>query len=345
MIKIIFILLLTGILGLMAYSQGDTESYTAYKVTGDMVPVIDGVIEPAWYSVEKVPLQKVPEDGGAIHPNITVPNPDPSDFYAEFGTCWNDSGIFFYFMVVDDKIVIEDDNAATNTVPNDQWWTDDNINILFSKDLTNATWEQWEFAWQEGINQEEKLSSDDWLNAAKIDQNLVQSAWYNDGTTWVLETYIDWWAFKDDPTPGEAIYLEARARDDDDDGTWESMFQWSTIRYQVENDGIGLGAVTLSETELTPTGIAPVMEHTGDLRVFPNPTGGRSDLAVTLERAGNVGVTVYDMSGKSVLDQAYSGRAAGKNLLPLHLESLRKGMYMVRVTTVERTCTVKLVKE
>lgn len=343
--KAIFTLILAAIFGWNAYAQDDPETYTAYKVTGEMVPVIDGTIEPAWNSVEKVPLLKVPEIGGEVHPNITVPDPDPTDYYAEIGMCWNDDGIFFYFLVVDDKIVIEEDYYTDNEIEADQWWVDDNINILFSEDLYNQVFTQWEFAWQPGVDQEEKLSSDLWANPALIDGELVESAWYNDGNTWVLETFIDWFAFADDPTPGQPIFLEARARDDDDDGPWESMFQWSTINYNIETDGIGMGEVTLSETELAPTGVPVAAGGIEGLRIYPNPSMGLSDLEITLDRRSQVGVSVYDMSGKRLLEQLYGERAAGSNTLPLDLESLQKGVYLINVKTAERSSVVKFVRQ
>jgi hypothetical protein len=342
--KQLFTFLLSVGCGFLLSAQ-DVESYTALKVTGDNVPVIDGTIESVWDNVEMVPLTKVPEQGGQIHPNITVPNPTAADYSAEIGMVWNDDGIFFCFKVVDDLLLIEDDYDPNNSTPADQWWTDDNINLLFSKDLINGTFQQWEFAWQPGIDQEEKLSSDRWLNAAQIDSQLVSSAWFNDGTTWILETFIDWGAFADGNAnifPGMEIFLEARARDDDDGGAWESMYQWSTTNYDVEGDGVGLGAVTLSDTELVTTGIRAMAGTV--VTLYPNPSHGLADLDFSLPRSGQVAVSVYDLAGRNLQQVTYDHLSAGPHTVQLDLTSLQQGLYYVQLTTTDHTGVAKLIK-
>ena len=321
----------------------NTESYTALKIPDGKAPAIDGVIDNIWDNVEIVPLLKVPDNT-----NITVPNPDPSDFYAEIGMLWNDTGMFFLFRVTDDKILIEDDDPTLSVVPADKWWTDDNINILFSKDLVNTSFTQWEFAWQEGINQEEKLSSDDWLNAAKIDISMVQSAWYQDGNNWSLETFINWLSFNDGSvtiTPGMKIFLEARARDDDDGGTWESMFQWSTTNYSVESTGEGMGEVTLSDTEVeVPTNISNLNIDYEPLTVYPNPATEFARLNLYLNKPGKVSVKIIDIYGKEITTVLNELRPAGEQIIPLDIRALSNGNYLVRINTMNETKVVKLTK-
>ena len=319
------------------------ESYTALKIPDGKAPAIDGVIDNIWDNVEFVQLAKVPDNA-----NITVPNPDPSDFYAEIGMLWNDTGMFFLFRVTDDIILIEDDDPTLDAVPADKWWTDDNINILFSKDLVNTSFEQWEFAWQEGIDQEEKLSSDDWLNAAKIDISMVQSAWYQDGNDWTLETFINWQSFADgNPTitPGMKIYLEARARDDDDGGTWESMFQWSTTNYSVESTGEGMGEVTLSATEVeVPTAITEHFSGLNQEIIYPNPVNDFSRLSFNLNEPGMVTVKILNLDGKEINTVINELRPQGKQIIPLETKNLSKGNYLVKIVNANGSKVVKLVK-
>lgn len=348
--KITFTILTTLIFSAMTFAQ-DFESYTALKVTGDNVPVIGGTIDPIWENAVVVALEKVPESGGVVHSNITVPNPEPADYSAEISMLWNESGIFFLFTIVDDKVVIFEDYDAANTTPADKWWADDNINLLFSKDLVNTSFTQWEFAWQPGIDQEEKLSSDDWLNAALIDISLVSSAWHQDGTTWTLETFIDWQAFADGSaviTEGMNIYLEARARDDDDEvdnDPWESMFQWSTVNYGVENDGVNMGEVTLSAQEAqAPSAITSVSAQFNQLSLFPNPSTGNSELQLTLEQNGNVMVDVYDVTGAFVKGFVFEDRQAAENRIPLNLEDLNSGTYLIQVQSNNNSGVLKYVR-
>jgi len=340
--KLIFTLLF-ALPFLAAVAQITNESYTALKIPDGKAPVIDGVIDNIWNNVEIVPLLKVPDNT-----NITEPNPDPTDFYAEIGMLWNDDGIFFLFKVTDDVIVIEDDDPTLSVVPADKWWTDDNINILFSKDLVNASFDQFEFAWQEGIDQEEKLSSDDWLNAALIDGSMVQSAWYQDGTDWSLETFINWQSFNNGSvtiTPGMKIYLEARARDDDDGGSWESMFQWSTTNYAVESTGEGLGEVTLSANEIeVPTGITEQSSDFNQEIIYPNPAADFARLSFNLEKPGLISVKILDLDGKEITTVLNELRPQGKQIIPLETRNLAKGNYLVKIITADGSKVVKLVK-
>lgn len=343
-------LLVASLLSISVFAQ-DTESYTALKVTGDNVPVIDGNIDAIWEKVEIVPLTKVPEIGGVVHSNITVPDPETSDFYAEIGMLWNNDGIFFIFSVTDDKIVIVEDHYLDNDTPADKWWYDDNINILFSKDLYNWSFQQWEFAWQPGIDQEEKLSSDDWANPAEIDTDLVQSAWYNDGDIWILETFIDWKAFDDGLatiTPDSEIFLEARARDDDDEymgSSWEAMFQWSTLNYEVEATGEGMGTVTLSSTELQASGISDLHSEFGKMSIHPNPSRGKSELQLTLLSMGSVDIAVSDMTGKLYRVFQFQDLSAGENSLALDLTSFSQGVYFLSISSGEKSGVLKYVKQ
>jgi hypothetical protein len=312
-------------------------------------PVIDGDIDAIWNEVEQVPLLKVPEVGGVVHPNITVPQPDVDDFSASFGMIWNENGMYFIFKVVDEKIVIEDDDPTLNAVPADKWWTDDNINLLFSKDLLNNSFTQWEFAWQPGIDQEEKLSSNDWLNAALIDISLVSSAWNQDGNTWTLETFISWSAFADGTiviTPGQDIYLEARARDDDDSGSWESMFQWSTTNYEIENTGVGMGTVTLSTTEIEiPTGFSGLTTRQQNMSLYPSVSSGMTNIYLDLVNTDHVSVTIYSLNGEVADKMFYDNVNKGNNILSMNLSHLEQGVYIVVVNSDNFTGKMKFVKQ
>jgi len=346
----LFTLFVAAILG-MAVNAQDIETYTALKVAGDNVPVIDGTIDAIWKDVEMVPLAKVPE-----HSNITVPDPDPTDFYAEYGMLWNADGIFVVMKIVDDVVVIFDDYYADNGVDADMWWTDDHQNLLFSKDLSDGTagFTQWEFAYQFNVDQEEKLSSDLWANAALISGDLVQTAWdksLNDENTYLLETFIEWGAFADGaytPADDAVIYMEARARDDDDgDGvagdTWESMFQWSTTNYGVESNGEGMGAITLSGTEVEPSAVAE-LAVARKLEVFPNPAGQSTKLLISLDSQSDVSVSMFDMSGKLVQKDVFTGNAAGENYINLNVSDVPQGIYFLNVESDSNSGVVKFVK-
>jgi hypothetical protein len=328
------------------------EGYTCLKVTGANVPVIDGTIDPIWNSVKLVKLTKTPLKGGEEDPQLTVQHPDSTDLYSDLGMLWNNEGIFFRFKVVDDKVVIYEDYYLDNSVAADKWWWDDNNNILMSKDLVNAEFTQYEFSWQMGINQEQKMSSSDWAPPAQIDANLVKSAWWHDSkTTWILETFISWDAFNDgnaNVSAGMDIYLEAAARDDDDadveDDPYEAMLQWSCNSGNVQNDGIGMGKVTLSNVEVQPATFIDQVSESAATSVFPNPSDGNSELTLILSSQCDVNVSVYSLNGKLINTEVYENKPAGRNKLTLQLESLEQGMYFLNVKAGSKSEMLKFIR-
>ena len=203
-----------------------------------------------------------------------------------------------------------------------------------------------------GINHEEKLTSSQWAPPAVLDESLVKSAWWNDGkTTWILETFISWDAFADgnaDITGGMNVYLEACARDDDDDGVdsdpYEAMLQWSADRY-AQDDGIGLGTVTLSNTEIQPVTPVELTEIQSDAQIFPNPVADVAELRLKLGKGGSVYCSVFDISGKLIDRQTYSNRPTGLNSIALNTGSLVKGIYLLSVQTPSDSKMLRFIKE
>ena len=325
-------LLLTGSFFLHAE---DIEQYLASYVSESNLPEIDGEIDAIWDQVTMVDIAKVPENG-----NITEPNPNPDDFSASFGMMWNDYGLFVIFQVTDDNIVIEDDYYLDNDIEADMWWTDDNINLLFSQDLINESFSQWEFAWQEGVDQEEKLTSSDWANDAKIDISTVESAWYNEGDLWILETFISWEAFgyeAGDLGSGDVIYCEARVRDDDDGDSWESMFQWSTSNYDVESTGEGMGAVTLTSDEITST--SDIAATASSVQIMPNVSNGDVTCKISSATTADVSYEIVSLTGKTVK----SGVVTTNQVTPLSLSELSAGIYFIKAEIDNAITTSKFI--
>lgn len=343
--KLIFTFLFIGI-ALVGWSQ---ESYTALKVKTADTPIIDGAIDDLWKDVTMVSLTKVPEVGGVVHSNITVPSPTAADFSAKFGVLWNDDGIFFLFRITDDNIVIEEDYYLDNEIAADKWWADDNMGILFSKDLVNTTFEQFEFAYQPGVDQEEKLSSDLWANPHVIAAEMVQAAWEQDGDVWTLETFIDWDSFDATITPGMDIAVEMRARDDDDSGDWESMYQWSTINYAVEDDGVGLGTVSLSTTELEvsvlPSAIKNISSNLNNVNVYPNPVQEGTKIQFNLTKAENVNIELFDICGSKIASISNGFRNVGEQIVPLNMSNYTAGTYLLMINTGSGADVLKITKQ
>lgn len=75
----------------------------------------------------------------------------------------------------------------------------------------------------------------------------------------------------------------------------------------------------------------------------PNPTGGASAVAFTLDRAGDVRVHVLDIAGRRVLERRWT-LLAGERVMPLaRAGELRPGVYLVRIEHADRRRSARVV--
>jgi len=77
------------------------------------------------------------------------------------------------------------------------------------------------------------------------------------------------------------------------------------------------------------------------LRVFPNPSTGRTVLSYSLPNAGSASIKVSDVSGATVLTKAFQAGRMGK--VSLDASGLRNGVYLVRVAAGGFSAEQKLV--
>lgn len=84
-----------------------------------------------------------------------------------------------------------------------------------------------------------------------------------------------------------------------------------------------------------------------DFAVFPNPVrNGNLNYRLTLtEFTQNVNLTVFDLSGKVVINKTLGNLPAGTSLEQLNVDGLSAGMYFVKVNSASGSSTLKFVKE
>jgi hypothetical protein len=79
------------------------------------------------------------------------------------------------------------------------------------------------------------------------------------------------------------------------------------------------------------------------LKISPNPASSSTNLTVSSSGRTDAIVTVIDYSGKTVLASKYL-LYKGNNILTIQgLDKLNKGIYIVKLTTDEKSETTKLV--
>lgn len=106
--------------------------------------------------------------------------------------------------------------------------------------------------------------------------------------------------------------------------------------------------VTNHENEIVDssdyTGVPVVYSNSiNNVRVYPNPAVNYTNLEITIAKAGNTVVRVFDMSGKVVMSKNLGVLSEGTADCTLNCQNLLKGMYLVNVTVDGQTATTKLV--
>jgi hypothetical protein len=78
--------------------------------------------------------------------------------------------------------------------------------------------------------------------------------------------------------------------------------------------------------------------------LYPNPSQNKSNVALNLEKAANVEVSILQMNGALVAKKSY-GQLSGSSLLPIDMTNLNVGMYFVNVNVDGKITALKLIKE
>ena len=92
------------------------------------------------------------------------------------------------------------------------------------------------------------------------------------------------------------------------------------------------------EAEPATESIATVTSETGlsidNLNLYPNPANDALNISFDLAQAGNVGMMVYDLSGRLVINEQFQ-RDAGNQLIKLPLQELEVGTYILQLTSMD----------
>jgi PKD repeat protein len=93
---------------------------------------------------------------------------------------------------------------------------------------------------------------------------------------------------------------------------------------------------------LSPLGVED-MSVVSNMNLFPNPTNGDAILSLDLEKAGNVSVKVYDMTGKESLNVTSEWMNEGENRVSINSSALATGVYIVSVKAGDTVLQKKLI--
>ena len=76
---------------------------------------------------------------------------------------------------------------------------------------------------------------------------------------------------------------------------------------------------------------------------MPNPSNTLSTASFTLAKQGDVTVNVYDLNGARVLTSTRKNLAAARQNIPINVENLASGTYLVEVRSAQGRTSGRLV--
>ena len=89
----------------------------------------------------------------------------------------------------------------------------------------------------------------------------------------------------------------------------------------------------------------PTIANVGDnaVRFYPNPAVDNATMELTIAKAGNAVVRIYDLSGKVVYTENLGHMSEGVHTRTIDCQKLMNGMYLVNVVVGGQKATSKLI--
>ncbi|CAN5173400.1 hypothetical protein BH09BAC5_BH09BAC5_21180 [soil metagenome] len=110
-----------------------------------------------------------------------------------------------------------------------------------------------------------------------------------------------------------------------------------------ENNNAGLLSGNINYTP-SASGIAGSIFISNSVSLYPNPSSDKSTVNFTLTESGNVNVTVFDITGKSIQQiSEQESFTQGEHKLEIDTKSIPSGVYFVTLTTGESSITRRLI--
>ena len=120
-----------------------------------------------------------------------------------------------------------------------------------------------------------------------------------------------------------------------------------TVRFHFTSDDMfELGGMYIDDFEIDISGVG--LDDIGSsttnnsLSVHPNPVSGQATLRFTLEKACDVSIGVYDVSGRMVINALDAHLDSGLHELKLDTDNLPGGVYQCNLVSADRTESVKI---
>ncbi|HEX6428122.1 MAG TPA: sugar-binding protein [Niastella sp.] len=243
---------------------------------------------------------------------------------ATFGALWDNNNLYIAAKVLD--------NNLNNDSPDS--WNNDGIEVFIdANNNKGATYDGNDNQFIKGWNSSTLFS--------KVSVNGVQHAWAAISGGYTVEISIPWSQLGITPATGTQIGFDIANDDDDSGGDRDAQGVWkgTVNNYQstaafgtlvLDNAAAALVNNLIAESLRTAT-----MVETG-IQVVPNPVSNGSATVVVSGISETGTINIFDLTGHLV----YTTK--GGLRIPLHLQALPKGLYMVQYKTSTRLINKKL---
>ena len=85
----------------------------------------------------------------------------------------------------------------------------------------------------------------------------------------------------------------------------------------------------------------PAYNHQTQFKVFPNPNRGDIQIDFRSESEGKVSLVIFDLNGKTLFKESKEA-VRGFNRWNVHVKNTTKGVYLVRLVSLNTTYTQKI---
>lgn len=158
-----------------------------------------------------------------------------------------------------------------------------------------------------------------------------------------------------DANATQTVYNTIFTADNNDSTTtitnigWVNAFPSSlstTPDYRLQNSSVAATGASFTDSKFVgviPSGINESKSEIGAVNIYPNPAADKASLNISLNKTGKVTVTLFDMTGKAVMDLFAGQMNAGTNTISVNTAELPAGIYFTKIISDNYSKTVKTV--
>jgi hypothetical protein len=307
-------------------------SPTLKIVKAKTAPTIDGDLDAAWIAPQIDMTTFVVREGETV-PSGFAELDDSTDCYMSFRAMWDDDNLYFFVNVIDETLF--------GDLTSSEVWNQDGVEICI-----------------DGENEK---------NVGSQDANDIQMRWVYGATTpesAAGRAYGGTWAFKETDDgynfelalPADSLLfvieedheigLEIQVNDNDGQSTnpRENMARWWG------DDNLSWSHPELWGTAALVTSMTNAIDNEPVAKArrfelsqnYPNPFNASTSISYTIEKAGMVKLTVFDMVGKEVANLVNEVRNPGDYKVTFDGSNLSTGIYFYRLETRDHVATQKM---